>query len=86
MSSGKDVAHEGCYYGQEEEDHPNVSCFFVQVGAVVQASSDVKIDANEEERCTVGMYVPDKSAVVDVSANVGDGGEGCCDIGSVMYG
>jgi len=33
----------------------------------------VGIDADEEEGGSVGMYIPDKSAVVYVPANVGNG-------------
>lgn len=39
----------------------------------------MKVNANEEERCAIGMEVSDESAVVYVSANMGDGGEGCID-------
>lgn len=46
----------------------------------------MEIDANKEERCAVGMYISDESAVVYVSTNVGDGGEGCGDVGGIVYG
>lgn len=73
MSSGEDIANEGCYYGEEKKDNSDVSSFFIYIGAIVEASADVKIDADEEKRCAVGMEVADYSAVVDVSADVGDG-------------
>ena len=59
MSSGKDVAYEGGHYYEKEKDDSDISCFFVQVRAVVQASSNVEVDADEEERCAVGVHVSD---------------------------
>lgn len=46
----------------------------------------MRVNTDEEKGCAVGMYITDKSAVVDISADVGNGGEGSGDIGSVMYG
>ena len=45
----------------------------------------MEVDANEEEGGSVCMKVADESAVVDVSANVGNGGKSGSDVGSVMY-
>lgn len=59
LSSGQDVAHKGGYYYEKEEDNTYVSCFLIQVGAVVQASSNVEVNADEEERRAVSVYVPD---------------------------
>lgn len=55
MASGKDVADECGYYYEEEKNHTNVSCFHEKVGAVVKASPDVEINANEEEGGAVCM-------------------------------
>ena len=73
MSSGEDIANKGSYHYQEEKYNPNVSCLFVQIGAIVKASSDVEVKADKEERGTVGVEVSNESAVIDVSADVGDG-------------
>lgn len=70
MSSGKDIAYESSYYYQEKEDYPDGSCFFLEVGAVVEATADVHVDADEEEGCTISMNVTNKSSVVYISANV----------------
>jgi len=35
LSPGKDVSHEGGYYYEQKKNNPDVSGFFVQVGAVV---------------------------------------------------
>lgn len=72
MASGEDVPYESGYYYKEQEDDSNISSFFIEVGAVVKAPSDVHIDANEKERGTVGVEVTDKSSVVDISANMAD--------------
>lgn len=45
----------------------------------------MQIDADEEEGGAVGVKVPDESTVVDVSANVADRREGCCDVRGVVY-
>lgn len=76
MSSGEDVSYEGCYYYKEKEDNADISCFFIEVGAVIQASADVKINANEKEGGTVCVEVSDKSSEVNISADVGYGGKG----------
>lgn len=44
------------------------------------------IDANKEEGSPVGMYISNKSSVVYVSADVGDGGESYGDVRCVVYG
>jgi len=59
LSSRKDITNKGGYYYKQEEDNTYVSCFFVEVGTVVKPPSDVHIDADEEERCAVGMYISD---------------------------
>lgn len=46
----------------------------------------MEINTNEEERCAVGMYVSNESAVVYISTNMSNGGEGCGDVGSIVYG
>lgn len=46
----------------------------------------MKVNADEEKGCAVGVKVSDESAVVYVSADVGDGGEGCGNVGGVMHG
>lgn len=46
----------------------------------------MKVDADKEERGSVGMGVADKSAEVYVTADVGNGGEGYCDVCCVVYG
>lgn len=33
----------------------------------------MKVDADEEEGCAVGMYITDESAIVYIPADVGDG-------------
>lgn len=43
------------------------------------------IKADKEERSAVGMHIANKSAIIDVTADVGDGRESCGDIRSVMY-
>lgn len=58
----------------------------MEVGAVVQASADVKINTNEEKGCAVSVHVSNESAVVNITADVGNGGEGGGDIGGVVYG
>lgn len=70
MSSGEDVTDEGGYYYKKEENNANISCLFIEIRSIVKAASDVYINADEKERCSVGMYVTDKSAVVNVSADV----------------
>lgn len=85
MTSGEDVSYECGYHNQEEEDNSNVSCFFVEVGAVVETSADVKVDADKEEGCAVGVHVSNKSAVVYVSTDVGHGREGGCGVRCVVY-
>lgn len=45
----------------------------------------MEVDADKEEGCAVGVHVSDKSSVVYVSANVGNGGKGCCDIRGVVH-
>lgn len=72
MSSGEDVSYECSHYREEEKDHSDISCFLVQVGAVVQASSDVEVDADEKERGAISVHVSDEPAVINVSTNVGD--------------
>lgn len=59
LSSRQDVAHERSHHYQEEKDYPDISCLFVQVGAVVQASSDVKVNTDKEERGAIGVHVTD---------------------------
>lgn len=46
----------------------------------------MKVDAHEEEGCTVSMKVSYESAVVNISGDVGYGGEGGGDIGCIVYG
>lgn len=45
----------------------------------------MKIDADEEEGCTISMHVPDESAIVYVSADVSYGGKSGCNIGGIVY-
>jgi len=37
----------------------------------------VEVETDEEEGCSVGVQISEQSAVVYVSADVGNGGEGC---------
>jgi len=59
LASGQDVTNKGSHYYKEEEDDTDVSCLFVEVGAVIKSSSDVHINTDEEERRAVSVYVPD---------------------------
>lgn len=45
----------------------------------------MKVDADKEEGCAVSVHVSDKPSVVYVSANMGNGGEGCGDVRGVVY-
>jgi len=73
LSSREDVAYESSYHCKKQENNTDVSSFFIEVRAIIKASSDMQVDANKEERCAVGVYVSDKSAVVYVPADVGNG-------------
>ena len=42
----------------------------VQEGPMIDASSDVYVEADKEEGGAVGVYRPQKSPVVDISTNV----------------
>jgi len=35
LSSGQHVAYKGGHYYEKEKDNPDISCFFIEVGAVV---------------------------------------------------
>ena len=72
MASRKDIAYESSYHYKEEKDYPNVSCFFMEVRAVVKSSSNVKINADKKEGCTISMYVSDKSSIVYISTDMGN--------------
>ena len=80
LSSWENIAYEGCCYYKEEKYNADISCFFVEVGAVVESSPDVKINTNKEERGPVGMEVADKSSVIYVPTDVCDGREGCVNV------
>lgn len=45
----------------------------MEVGAVIQASSDVEVNADEKEGGSICVEVTDKSAVVNVAADMGYG-------------
>lgn len=44
------------------------------------------INTNEEKGCAVSVHVSNESTVVNITADVGNGGEGGGDIGGVVYG
>lgn len=46
----------------------------------------MEVNTNEEKGCAIGVYVSNESAIVYVSTDVGDGGEGCGDVGGIVYG
>jgi len=76
LSSWEDVTYESSYHYKEKEDDPDISCFFVKIGAVIQASADVEVDTDEKEGCTVCMEISDESPEVNISTDVGYGGKG----------
>lgn len=45
----------------------------------------MEVDANEKEGSSICVKVTDKSAVVNVSTDVSNGGEGCGDIRGVVH-
>jgi len=59
LSSREDVANKGGHHYKQEENNAYVSCLFVEVGAVIKSSSDMHIDADEEEGCAVGVHISD---------------------------
>lgn len=72
MASGKNISNEGSHYRQEEEYNADISGFLVDKGAIVKASSDMGVQANEKERCAISVHVTNESAVIYVSADVGN--------------
>lgn len=44
------------------------------------------VDTDKEKGGSVGVHAPDKSAVVYVPADMGDGGKGCSDVRGVVHG
>ena len=72
LTSGENVTYKGGYYCEEKENYSDISGLFIQVRAVVKASSDVEVDADKEEGCSVGVYVANYSAVVYIPTDVGD--------------
>jgi hypothetical protein len=59
LSSREYIADEGSHYYKKEKHNAYVSCFFVEVRAIVKASSDVYINTDEEERCSISVHVSD---------------------------
>jgi len=59
LSSGEYVTNKCGYHYKKKEHDADVSCFFVEVGAVIEPTSDMYINTDEEERCAVGVYIPD---------------------------
>jgi len=70
LAPWKNVSNKGRYYSQEEEDNSNISGFLIKIRAVVKASANVEVDTDEEKRSAVGVHVPDKSAISDISTNM----------------
>lgn len=46
----------------------------------------MEVDADKKERCAVGVEVANKSAVIYISADVCNGGEGCGNIRGIVHG
>ena len=46
----------------------------------------MKVDTDEEEGGTIGVHITNQPAVIYVSANMCDRGEGSGDIGGVVHG
>lgn len=70
LAPRKNVPNKGGHHSQEKEDNSDISGFFVKIGAVVEASPDVKVDTDEEKRSAVGVHVSDEPPISDVPANM----------------
>lgn len=46
----------------------------------------MEVNTNEEKRCAVSVHISDESAVVDITADVGNGGKGGGDVRGIVYG
>ena len=45
----------------------------------------MEVNTNEEEGCTVGMEVSNKSSEVDISTDMGDRSEGGLNVRGIVY-
>jgi len=70
LAPRKNVPDKGGHYSQEKKDNSDIPGFFIKIGAVVEASPDVKVDTDEEKRSAVGVHVSDEPSISDVPANM----------------
>jgi len=80
LAPRKNVPDKGGHYSQEKENNSDIPRFFIKIGAVVEASPDVKVDTDEEKRSAVGVHVPDESPISDVSADMRHRREGSSNV------
>ena len=84
----KDIAHEGRGHHQEVDDAAQDPEQLPGrlVGPVVQAAEHVSIDRDEEHRGAVGVHVADQPAIVHVTHDALDGGEGVVYVRHIVHG
>ncbi len=88
LTPGQNIAHEARRHHQQEDDAAKNPEDFTRrlVGAVIEATGDVQVNRDKEERRAVGMHVAQQPAVVDVAHDLFDGIEGNRRFGRIMHG
>src|SRR5690606_3469545 len=78
LAPRENVTHESGRHHEEVDHAAKDPEHFARslVGAVIEATHDVDIDGDEEERCTVGVHVADQPTRVDVAHDLFNGVEG----------
>jgi hypothetical protein len=70
LSPWKNVSHEGCSYRKKEEKDARHPSEYELERAIVHATTNVEIQTDEEERCSISMDSPEEPAIVDVPNDV----------------